>query len=185
MNFRQRFKPFLAPDAGKGEPGGGNPDPTPLDLPAKIPAGTNLPTAEDFAKLKSDYEHMLTVHLDMKAKYEKREKADSKAAEEALAKQGEFKTLYETAKAELEPLKIERDAQAAVIKEYYEAEIKGLDKAILEVIPDGNDVAKLKWLAKAKASGIIGTKQATAAGDRTPAPGKKADPSGIRALFKK
>jgi len=193
MNFRQkfgemsnRFDRFFAADAGNGVAGGGKPGDTSTQTSTTgetKPETKTTVTPEEFTALKAAHDHAVKTHLEMKDKWQKREEADRVANEAALAKQGEFQKLYETAKAELDPMKARLERYEAVVKKYYEAEVKGLDKAMSDVIPEGDEVTKLEWLAKAKASGLIGSKPATATGDKTKAPGGTKAQSGLKSFL--
>jgi hypothetical protein len=148
---------------------------------------TTQPTAEEFAALKTQLEHTLQVHAEMKTKFQARDDADKKAAEDALAKQGEFKTLYESAKVELDKIKPELERLKGVVGKILEGELKAIPEKDRDVIPEGDAISKLDWIAKAKEKGFFGSgtvQKQTGRGDGSPLP-KDNKPTGLALIFKK
>lgn len=141
---------------------------------AQVGAATVPKSEHD--KLKADFAHLLQVHNEIKAR-------EQKAKEEALKKRGEFEELYKTASSELEPAKAERDRYKAALEETLKAELATLPSGFdASLIPDVDPVAKLAWLRKARAAGILGTPKGQ--GDGTP-PVKNERPQGLESLYTK
>lgn len=185
MLFSDMFPRFLAADSGGA--GGGTVAP---GTPAKIEDPTNKPGAAPqpavvelpddpgqlkaaLAKQRADLEHLLTVHGEMKDKYAKREAAEEKAKAEALKTQGQFQALYEEAAPRVESLTVQAKRQEEALTRYLEAEIATVPDSMKPLIPDGDAVAKLEWISKAKASGAL-----VATGTKPKAPG--APPPGLQ-----
>lgn len=169
----ESLKLLLAPDAGgaSGGTGGDKPpagqDPKPGGTPPK-PIGDEIP--DDPKVLRERFEKLLISHTEMKEKFDKRSaeeekarKAAEKAQADALAEQGKFKELYD----KVLPISEKVPVYEAALKKYLDAETAILPDTLKALIPEGDVVAQLDWIARAKASGAIKPRQA---GDGTPPP---------------
>lgn len=77
---------------------------------------------------------------------------DDKAAEE----KGEFKTLYETLKAEQEGSAGKVTAMTATLGKMLEVETANIPEAYRALIPQGDVMSALEWIATAKATKLFG-----------------------------
>lgn len=195
MRFSDMFPMFLAADSG-GAGGGTVPPGTQAKIedPANKPGAAPQPAATDLpddpaqlkaalAKQRADLEHLLTVHGEMKDKYAKREAAEEKAKAEALKTQGQFQALYEEAAPKLEALTVQAKRQEAALASYLEAEIASVPDAMKPLIPDGDAVAKLEWISKAKASGALSVPGAKPKAPGAPPPAPAGSGTMSRAEF--
>lgn len=136
-------------------------------------------TAEDYAKLKSQYDHMLAV-------FKEKEGRERKQQEDALKKKGEFEKLYNEAMAELEALRPKAERMSGVIQTLLEAELQGMPKEFdRTLLPGGDPDVQLDWIGKAKKSGLLkAAQQAAKPGDGTPPQAGKAD-EGFMGIYSK
>lgn len=152
----------------------GTPSPDQGTGPAQTSVGT-ISKAE-YDKLKAEHEHLLGIHQEMKAKKEAREREEQK-------KRGEFEELYNAATKELEAIKPERNRYKAAVEESLKAELANLPSGFdASLIPDIDPVAKLAWLGKARASGLLAP--AKGRGDQTP-PATEETRKGLASLYTK
>lgn len=136
-------------------------------------------TATDFEKIKADYEHLLSVHTEMKSKLQKREEEEKAKTEKALKEQGKYKELYEatlsekdTFTKELEAVKAEREELAAALDGYLNTELQAIPDNFRNLIPEGNAAKKLAWIANAKTEGLFTSGPRKKGDDSPPAGGK-------------
>lgn len=156
------------PDGGATEPKAGG-KPGDASTPGQPDPGK---TATETVS-KSDFDHLLKVHEEMKTKLQKREAAEAKAKEEALKEQGKYAELHATVSKELEAIKPRLERYESVIKQLLEQALKELPEGFdATLIPDGDPDQKLAWLSKAQASGLLKKPEAKKpTGDGSPDPG--------------
>jgi hypothetical protein len=106
---------------------------------------------DDPAELKARLKKGEATLKEMREKFEARALADEKAAQTALRDQGKFKELYEQAAPKLELL----NRYDAVIGKMLEAELKTIPESLKGLLPDGDPVAQLDWIARAREAGAI------------------------------
>lgn len=184
--FRGREMHFMAPDdgGGAGSAGGQEGDKGNEGKGGQQASGApkqdELP--DDPAQLKAllqkekeAHQHTISVHTEMKGKYQKREESDAKAREEALKKQGQFESLYNEAAPKLATAEATVKRQEEALSRFLEAELMSLPENVKAIIPEGDAVARLDWISKAKAAGVFGQNKPGAAGqkagDKSPPPG--------------
>jgi hypothetical protein len=138
---------------------------------------------EQIAKMTADFQHMLTVHNEMKTKFDKKLEAEKVAATKALEEQGKFKELYESTKGDHESLKSTVERQNTVISKLLEAEMAKVPEKFKTIIPQGDAISQLEWIAQARNAGVFEAKQQQS-GDGTPPPAKGSD-SGFMSIYKK
>jgi muconolactone delta-isomerase len=136
---------------------------------------------DQIAKMKAEYEHMLTVHQEMKTKYDRKVKAEEEAARKALEEQGKFRELYEGIHHEHETLKALAEKQTAVIAALRDAELQHIPEKFKAIIPQGDPVNQLEWIAQARKAGVFEVTRQS--GDGTPPPATKPNP-GIMSIYK-
>lgn len=165
---RQLFR--LAADqngagSGPGQSASGADDKTSQPGPANTPpvkapqdqAGTASQSSaadafpDDPNELKKLLRHTLDVHAEMKTKFDQRMAAEEKERQKQLAEQGKYKELYEQANAKAELA----SKYEAVLSKFLETEIAAVPENLRALMPEGDPIAKLDWITKAKASGAF------------------------------
>lgn len=122
-------------------------------------------SAEEFAKVKADYERIVGI---FKAK-EAKEKAQRDAA---LQKKGEFEKLYNEAQAELTDAKPKLERMTAIVQAMLDAELQGLPKDFdRTLLPAGSVDVQLEWLLKAKKAKLFTNGSAEESHARKPGDG--------------
>ena len=141
-------------------------------------------SAEEFAKVKADYERIVGI---FKAK-EAKEKAQRDAA---LLKKGEYEKLYNEAQVELTETKPRLERMTAIVQAMLDAELQGLPKDFdKSLLPTGSVDVQLEWLLKAKKAKLfsVGTSSeetpARRPGDGTP-PQRGAAGEGFLSIYAK
>lgn len=81
--------------------------------------------------------------------------AQREAEEEAAREAGEFERLYTEAQPRLEQL----DAYESTIGEMLEARLEQVPENMRELVPEGSSLARLRWLERAAAAGVLGGEQ--------------------------
>jgi hypothetical protein len=158
------------------DPGKTNPAPAPAP-DGKAPqdqAGSESQTKgsdelpDDPAELKARLKKGEATLKEMREKFEARALADEKAAQTALREQGKFKELYDQAAPKLELL----NRYEAVIGKMLDAELKTIPESLKGLLPEGDPVTQLDWIAKAREAGAIqqGNPRPAGKGDGSPPP---------------
>lgn len=128
---------------------------------------------DDPAILKARLKKGEATLAEMRAKFEERSAAEEKAKQAALKDQGKFKELYEAAAPKVEQL----TRYEAVINKILDAELKNVPESLKGLIPEGDPVSKLDWIAKAREAGAFTpAKPAAKGGDGSPPPGNGMTP---------
>ena len=142
------------------------------------PAGKTV-SAEEYSKLRADFDNMLTVHTEMKHKEEARKT-------EAMKEQGKYEELYKTTDSELQTLKPRLERAEKAVNSFLESELKTIPENLKFLIPEGDPASRLDWISKARESGIltIATKTSTATGDGSPAPTDNIPKSSLTSLYR-
>jgi len=103
-------------------------------------------------------------NAERRVKSEKADKESAEAAaaqklldEKAAAEKGEFKTLYETLKAEQEGSTGKVTAMTETLEKMLEVETANIPEKYRGLIPAGDPVAALTWIADAKATKLFET----------------------------
>lgn len=148
----------------------------------KTTGGADTSVQDELNKLKANYDNLLTVHNEMKAKTERREEEQRRATERSMQEQGKFKELYEAQTKELETLRPTVGQYEKAIQSYLDSELKELSPHLKDLIPEGNVLTRLEWVTKAKKAGVISP---TAKGDGAPPPSRDKPISSWTSIYKR
>lgn len=110
---------------------------------------------EEYNKLKKDHDRLAQVHDEMKQRKEKQR-------EKELKEKGKFEELFSESQQELSKIQEEiKTAKSEAIRYrealegYLETEVASVPETIRDLIPEGDVISRLEWIAKAKTSGIM------------------------------
>ena len=156
----------------------------------KTDLGQNAPGNADTVK-KEDHDRLLQTHLEMKAKWEKREKEETARAEKALMEQGKFKELYDSTAKNMAEITPKFEKMQKTIQGLLDAEMKSIPENMKGLVPSGDILDQLDWISKAKASGLFGGTGGTQTPGqqfqqtmRTPPPGGKPAEDSLASMYK-
>ncbi|MEH7381762.1 hypothetical protein V7138_14965 [Bacillus sp. JJ1533] len=113
------------------------------------------------------FQKVNTERNELKTKYEELLKQQQQADEEAKKKQGEFESLYTDLKSKHDPLVEQLNQYQEIFKQDFETKLNSVPKEFHDLIPEGSELDKLKWINNAIAKGLFGKKEQKAIGDMT------------------